>query len=57
MGLDEFSMNPSSIPQAKAILRNWDSRRAALLAEQALQCETPEDVRSLIANSLSDELE
>jgi phosphotransferase system enzyme I (PtsI) len=48
LGLDEFSMNPASIPQAKTILRTWDTRRAALLAEKALQCETAEDVRRLV---------
>ncbi len=50
LGLDEFSMNPASIPQAKAIIRTWDTRRAALLAERALQCETPSDVYSLVTN-------
>jgi phosphoenolpyruvate-protein phosphotransferase len=50
LGLDEFSMNPTSIPQAKAIIRKWDTRQAALLAEQALQCETPGDVQSLVAS-------
>ena len=49
LGLDEFSMNPMAIPQAKAILRTWDTRQAALLADQALQCETPGDVQSLVA--------
>lgn len=50
MGLDEFSMNPSSIPQAKAIIRTWDTYQAALLAKQALQCETPSDVQNLVVN-------
>lgn len=50
LGLDDFSMNPVSIPQAKAIIRKWDPRQAALLAEQALQCETPEDVQNLVSN-------
>jgi phosphotransferase system enzyme I (PtsI) len=49
LGLDEFSMNPASIPQAKAIIRTWDTRQAALLAKQALHCETPGDVQSLVA--------
>ena len=52
LGLDEFSMNPMSIPQAKGIIRKWDTRQAALLAKQALQCETPSDVQSLAANWL-----
>lgn len=50
LGLDEFSMNPPAIPEAKAAIRKWDSRQAALLAQQALQCETPEAVQSLVAN-------
>lgn len=50
LGLDEFSMNSPAIPQTKAIMRNWDTRQATLLAEQALQCETPADVENLVAN-------
>lgn len=49
LGLDEFSMNPVSIPSVKSIVRTWDTRQAALLAEQALQCETADDVRKLVA--------
>ena len=37
LGLDEFSINPASIPQAKAIIRTWDTRKATLLAEQVLR--------------------
>ncbi len=54
LGLDEFSMNPSSIPEAKAIIRTWDTRQAALLAEQALRCETPGDVQTLVSTRLPD---
>jgi phosphoenolpyruvate-protein kinase (PTS system EI component) len=50
LGLDEFSVNPTSIPQAKAIIRSWDTRQAASLAERAIQCETPGDVESLVAS-------
>jgi phosphotransferase system enzyme I (PtsI) len=50
LGLDEFSMNSLAIPQTKAIIRNWDTSQAALLAEQALQCETPREVESLVAS-------
>lgn len=52
LGLDEFSMNPTSIPQAKAIIRAWDMRQAALLAEHALRCETPSDIQNLVAGRL-----
>lgn len=47
-GLDEFSMNPPAIPQAKEIIRKWDSKRAGSLAKQALVCQTPEDVETLV---------
>lgn len=50
LGLDEFSMNSPVIPQAKAVIRNWSTRQAALLAEQALQCETPGEVQNLVAS-------
>jgi phosphotransferase system enzyme I (PtsI) len=52
--LDEFSMNPPAIPQAKAIIRRWDTEDARSLAEQALLCETPEEVESLVANWSND---
>jgi len=47
-GLDEFSMNPPAIPQAKEIIRNWDTKQARSLAEQALLCQIPEDVETLV---------
>jgi phosphotransferase system enzyme I (PtsI) len=49
LGLDEFSMNAPSIPAAKALIRTWDTRQAKLLASQALACESPEAVKSLVA--------
>ena len=51
LGLDEFSMNSPSIPQAKAIIRNWDTRQAALLAEQVLQCETSAEIQRIVVTS------
>jgi phosphotransferase system enzyme I (PtsI) len=50
LGVDEFSVNPLSIPHTKEIIRNWDSTNARLLAEQAIYCETPKDVEVLVAN-------
>lgn len=50
LGLDEFSMSPTLIPQAKSIIRTWDTRQAALLAEQAIKCETPGQVHSLVTS-------
>jgi phosphotransferase system enzyme I (PtsI) len=49
LGLDEFSMNPPAIPQGKAIIRKWSQGEAAGLAQQALNCETPNEVQALIA--------
>lgn len=48
MGLDEFSMNAPAIPQAKEIIRQCDTKKTKLLAEQALQCETPQEVEVLV---------
>jgi phosphoenolpyruvate-protein kinase (PTS system EI component) len=50
LGLDEFSVNSPAIPHAKAIIRNWNTRQAAILADQALRCETPGEVESLVAS-------
>jgi len=43
-------MNAASIPRAKTIIRKWDTRQAALLAERTLDCETPGEVQSLVVN-------
>ncbi len=50
LGLDEFSMNPPAIPRAKEIIRQWDTSAARALAEQAIQCETPEQVGEMVKN-------
>ncbi len=47
-GLDEFSMNSPAIPRAKQIIRQWDTREARLLSEQAVACITPQDVEKLV---------
>jgi len=53
-GLDEFSMNPPAIPQAKEIIRKWDTEQARSLAEQTLRCQTPEEVEALVKNWVND---
>ncbi len=47
-GLDEFSMNSPAIPRAKQTIRQWDTRAACELAEQAVRCATPKEVEALV---------
>jgi phosphoenolpyruvate-protein phosphotransferase len=48
LGLDEFSMAPSGIPRAKAVIRKWSTGCAASLAEKALQLESAQAVREYV---------
>jgi len=50
LGLDEFSMTSPLIPSAKETIRKWDTRQAKLLAEKAMDCQTPQDVKELVQN-------
>ncbi|MEA3327900.1 MAG: phosphoenolpyruvate--protein phosphotransferase [Chloroflexota bacterium] len=50
LGLDEFSMTSPLIPAAKEIIRKWDTRQAKLLAEQAMSCQSPQEVKELVEN-------
>jgi phosphoenolpyruvate-protein phosphotransferase len=50
MGLDEFSMNPPAIPQAKEIIRHWDTKQAKALAKMVVSCENPEQIEKLVKN-------
>jgi len=52
-GLEEFSMNASSIPAVKRIIRESDFSACETLAHDALQCQTLEEVKALIAASES----
>jgi len=49
MKLDLLSMNASSIPEAKAIIRALDSREAGTLVDAAMECTTADEVRKLAA--------
>jgi len=46
--LDEFSMSPPMVPVIKQILRHLDAREMRLLAEEALQMETPKEIKELV---------
>jgi phosphoenolpyruvate-protein kinase (PTS system EI component) len=50
LGVDELSMNPPAIPQAKQIIRALDYASASTQAQSALGLETPEAVRAALAN-------
>jgi phosphoenolpyruvate-protein phosphotransferase/dihydroxyacetone kinase phosphotransfer subunit len=50
LGVDELSMNPGSIPRIKDLLRRIDLQIARPLAEKALQCSNPAEVRELARN-------
>ncbi|XZQ57410.1 MAG: phosphoenolpyruvate-protein phosphotransferase PtsI [Arsenophonus sp.] len=48
MGLDEFSMNATSIPNIKKNIRNANFKDAKILAEQALNQQTVKELMDLI---------
>ena len=48
LGLDEFSMSPPMVPVLKQILRHLDAREMKGVAEQALQLETPQEIRDFV---------
>lgn len=47
LGVDELSLNPASIPQVKALIRQLDMKAARNLAAKALQTDSAKTVRSL----------
>ena len=49
MGLDEFSMSPSAIPDAKERLRNLSKTALRDVAARCLEAESAAEVRSLLA--------
>ncbi|MBM7556902.1 phosphoenolpyruvate--protein phosphotransferase [Halanaerobacter jeridensis] len=50
VGLDEFSMSAVSIPEVKDQIRNMSLEEAEELAEEALSCETAQEVREVLSN-------
>jgi phosphoenolpyruvate-protein kinase (PTS system EI component) len=48
LGLDEFSMAPSSIPRAKVILRRWSKAAARTLAKEVLELDSAAAVRERV---------
>lgn len=52
LGLDEFSMSASSIPQVKKIIRSVSFADAKAIAEEALNLETGEEIRALVEEKI-----
>jgi len=52
LGLDEFSMSPPFIPIIKQIIRNLNASDMSELAQNALNLETPDEVRELVQNKI-----
>ncbi len=48
LGLDEFSASPPMIPIIKQILRNLDSNEMKVIADEALNMDSPEEVMNLV---------
>lgn len=54
LGLDEFSMSASSIPQVKKIIRSVSFEDAKAIAEEALNLETGEEVRAMVQDKIAE---
>ncbi len=54
LGIREFSLCPSRAAATRQAIRRTDSRQATELAELALQCRSPSEVRALLATGLAD---
>ena len=54
LGLDEFSIAPSTIPHAKAMLREWTRRDASQVAAAVLDLDSAEKVRAYVQSASSD---
>jgi phosphotransferase system enzyme I (PtsI) len=52
MGVDEMSMSPGVIPEAKGIIRSIDSGTAAEVVGQALKLGTALEVRNLLQREI-----
>ncbi|MDD4570518.1 MAG: phosphoenolpyruvate--protein phosphotransferase [Tepidanaerobacteraceae bacterium] len=53
MGLDEFSMSASSIPQVKKIIRSLTYKEARQIAQKALSMDKPEDIRNMVEQEMA----
>lgn len=54
LGMDEFSMSASSIPQVKKIIRSVSYEDAKAIAEKALNLETGEEVKEMVQSKIAE---
>ncbi len=54
LGIRELSVSPNRAAAIRQVIRRTDSRQAAELAELAIQCRSPCEVRVLLATELAD---
>ncbi|RHO57774.1 phosphoenolpyruvate--protein phosphotransferase [Eubacterium sp. AM05-23] len=54
LGMDEFSMSASSIPQVKKIIRSVSYEDAKAIAEKALNLETGEEVKEMVQAKIAE---
>ena len=54
LGLDDFSMSASSIPQARKIINSLTLKECEELADKALACATAEEVNNLVKKFLKE---
>jgi phosphotransferase system enzyme I (PtsI) len=54
MGLDEFSMNPRAIPEAKQLIRHLEDEKASQIAKKALSLGTASEIESLMLETLKE---
>ncbi|SHF23932.1 phosphoenolpyruvate--protein phosphotransferase [Alkalibacter saccharofermentans] len=53
LGLDEFSMSASSVPQIKKIIRSVNKKDAEIIAEKALKLSTEAEVKAMVDDELT----
>ena len=52
LGIDDLSMSPSVIPQARRIINSLNIKECKILADKALKCATAEEVNKLVKGFL-----
>lgn len=52
LGIDDLSMSPSVIPQARKIINSLNIKECEMLANKALKCATAEEVNKLVKDFL-----